>query len=342
MESRRRQAFAEGYLEEARDLVAVPTITAVDPASGRSKGRNVVRIDGTDFRIPTVPPVGSGYLGGAAQQTVSVEFGGVRAEWAEAASSSVVYCRVPIWAGSLSIPFPVDVDVRVANLDDAGSEIAGENATLVDGYQYVRPTFSTESYLMRVIGEVITLLRRHLIDNVAVTLSREYDDDPTTEQRLRDTAPSIHLAGPRMPINRFYSENRLDSEEDPGDAQGWIRKAVPVTTDLEFAIRIWATNPTHLTGLVQQYLLLFRDVVTVEVENDPAQPALGSNEYEIEVRWEEYPDLNVSPNFSDLYSATSGLIIRGVHIDDESATIIDRGQTVWANDGDPVLETETL
>jgi hypothetical protein len=322
--------------------VAVPTITTITPATGLTRGGQWIAIEGTGFQLPTVPPSGSGYLGAGVLPSVKVTIGGVDCEYAESASDTLAYCLVPRWAGSPSVSFPVTVDVRLANLATDGIEIPGEAVTEVDGFAYHRPGLVSDCYLKRIVDELITLLRRHVLPNVAVTISREWDDDPATVERLRDSAPSIHLIGPRTTINRFDSLNREDPEAETGDQTYYQRRRVPVTADLEFEVRIFAANPFHATNLVQAFLLTWRDITRIAILRDPATPALGEHSYEVEIPWDRFPDMDAAPNYSDLITTTTGLMIRGVHLDDESGTMIERGMTIWANDGEPVVELESV
>lgn len=317
--------------------MAIPTFTSISPAAGSTKGRNVAVIIGTNFRLPTIPA--TGYLGGDAQQTVKVSFQGVASPWAESATDGLIYCRVPEWIGTHSV-LPLALDVRIDNLDDNGDVIAGENITELAAYTISRPDFTAECYLTRIVRELLHLLKRHLMSNVAISLGRDYDPDSTDWERLRATAPSSQLFGPAMPVNRFYSINREDVEEDPLDADAYLRRNVPVTVDLDFEVRAWSTTPMEIQAISQAYLLLFRDVVEISILRDPSDPTLGSVSYKIEVPWSGYPSHNLEPNYSNLFHFESRLLIRGVQLDDEAGTIIERGWRITANDGEPEVETE--
>jgi len=333
--------------------MAVPTITSISPATGLSKGGYLIAINGADFQVPVVPASSSGYLGDDLSPTCKVTIAGVECAWAEPASSTLIYCKVPEWTGLPSVDLPLSVDVIVSNINSNGDVVlfggvTPEIVTSVDGFAYHRPSLVSECYLKRTVDTLILLIRRHVIPNVAVTLSREYDDDPATVARLRDTAPSVHLIGPRMSLNRFYSINRNDVEyTDPNDEGAVVaaythRSNVPVTVDLDFDVRVWAANPYHATNLIQAFMLLWRDVKELSVLIDPDQPDLGFHDYEIEIDWARYPQMDSAPNYSDLSSSTFGLVVRGVHVDDESGTILERGMNIWANDGYPTSESELL
>jgi len=320
--------------------MAVPTVTSVEPNSGSTRGRNVVRIIGSNFRPPNPVPA-IGYVGSAQQKTVSVKFEGVESEWAYYASDGLILARVPAWTGSYKVTFPYALDVRVANLDDSEVEIPGESATLADGYSINRPSLQEESYLQRVIRELINIYRIHVLENTHHTTSRDFSGDPSSTETLKASTPLVQLVGPRMPLNRFDSINYEEPEEDPlGGADGMMRRMKPVTCDLLFEIRAFALLDRHLTGLVQAILLMHRDVLFVKVLVDPNDPSKGTKDYNLDLVWDGYPELETEPNISDLLSASMTCKIRGVHIDEESGTIVERGWRITQNDGDPVLESQ--
>lgn len=320
---------------------APPTVSAVTPASGNTRGGNMVVITGTNFLLPA-PPVAAGYLGGAAPRTVKVSFEGVEAPWAEAASATSIYATVPEWRGTTPQTWPLALDVRVANLNTNGSERTGEVATRVDGYALTRLELARECYLQRVVRELLRLLKRHVADNVGIALGRDYDDDTTDWARLRATAPCLTLAGPTSELNRFYSLNMEPDEEDPLDAARWLRRRPPVTVDLGFTVRGYAHAMEHLYAMGQALLLTFRDIVRLRVLRDPANEAAGFVEYEVEVAWEAHPGFTSAPSVDDLFYFDARLLIRGVHLDDESGTVIRRGWIVSTNAGEPTVDTQAL
>lgn len=297
--------------------MAIPTITSISPTSGLTKGGNILQINGTNFRIAPLPPA-VGYLGGDAQQTVSVLFEGVRAEWAEAASDTLILTRVPQWAGAYDA-LPLDLDVRVANLDDSGVEIPTENATLADAYTIDRTKLTTESVLQKVCREAVSVFRRHLLQNTHITMSRDFDETIATLERKVAEAPVVYLIGPNSPTNRLRSCNHLDPRDDPANPGMFVRNEVPITVDLNFEIRIYAVGSQHTISLQQALILMFRDVTSLIV---------GDQIPEFRMPFNRYPTITNVPNQSDLYSIRSGMSIKGVHLDEESGTIIERGWDV--------------
>lgn len=320
--------------------MAVPTITSVTPSSGSTRGQNVVRIAGTNFRLPPAPPP-TGPVLSEQQKTVSVKFEGAESPWAYSASSSLILAKVPIWEGPYDITFPAGLDVRVANLDDAGVEIPGENATLADGYHIARPDLAAQSYLQRTVREVIRLYRRHVLQNTHHTTSRDFSLTPAQQKTLRASGPMVQLMGPRLPINRFYGLNREEPEQDPlGGVDAMMRRKPPVTCNVEFTVAAWANSPYHLQGLVQAILLFHRDIKFVKVAVDPSDPSKGTKDYEFEMPWDGYPDVTSDPATDDLMYAAMTSVVRGVHLDEDLGTIVERGWIITQNGGDPTVQVQ--
>lgn len=319
--------------------MTVLTITSVAPSAGRSTGTNLVEIRGTGFRLPPPPPP-TGYLGGAQPRTVSVKFEGVASEWAYAASASLILARVPAWTGPYDVAWPIAVDVRVANLDDAGVEIPGENVTALDGYAYQQPPLAAEPYLQRVLRELVRLFRRHLIPNVWLTVDVDYTDSPADQDRLRALAPVLHLVGPAGPLNRFDALNKEEQVDDPADPLRWLERREAPVADLTFEVRCYAATSRQLFALGQAFTLFQRDVVELRVPDDPAVPLGAAKVYEIGCPADGFPDYNTEPVNAGLFSWTGRFMIRGVQIDTEAGTIIRRGWRTTANDGEPTVDTQ--
>lgn len=317
--------------------MAVPTVTTVDPSSGSTRGLNIVKIEGSGFRLPD-PPDPVGEINEDQPKTVSVQFEGQESEWAYSASDSLILARVPQYRGPYDVSFPVSLDVRVANLDNSGAEIPGERATLTDGYDVERPSLVHASHLQRVLGAVIELFRRHVTENTHYTTSRDYSLTPALQKTMRASGPLVQLTGPRLVLNRFRSLNREDYEGVGTDE--WIRTKPPVTVDVQIGVNFWANQFQHLHGLVQAYLLFHRDIHAVRIDIDPADPSAGTRDYEFALPWTSYPDVDTEPSADDLISAVARSEVRGVQIDEDSATIVERGWDIVDNDGYPVVDSQ--
>jgi len=322
--------------------MAVPTITSVTPSSGPTRGKNMVRIEGTNFRLPDPIPA-TGYIGTDQEKTVSVQFQGQESPWAYAATDELILARVPVYEGPYDVPFPAGLDVRVANLDASGVEIPVENVTLVDGYEVDRPSLAAESYLQRTVREVIRLFRRHVLQNTHHTTSRDFSLAPATQETIRAQGPLVQLGGPRLILNRFHSIEREEPEADPlGGVNGMMRRKPPVTVDVDFLVTAWANSVFHMEGLVQALLLFQRDIKLVKVPRDPTDPAAGTKDYEIRMAWDAYPEVNSDPTTDDLMYAATTFFVRGVHLDEDVGTIVERGWSITQNNGDPVLQIQSI
>lgn len=310
--------------------MTVPTITGINPAQGLSIGGNVVVIQGTGFRLPSEPP--SGYLGGAEQQTVSVKFQGVEADWSAAASATEIYCNVPAFAGTPSA-LPLEADVRVANLDDDGLEITGENVTLSEGYLYSRVDLPEETYLQAIVRELVLLLRRHVTPAVNPTASRDYDENPATVERLIATLPTIDLAGPRIVRSEGVRQiAKHEAEENALDSDMFERRRRPIIVDLEFEVNGWCDSVRQAYSLSDAFLKAMRGF-----------PYLGVNghQYDLEIPWGQEPALTALPNYSDVKGFASQIVVRGVMLDAVGDTVVERGWRITDNDGEPELDETT-
>lgn len=318
--------------------MAVPTVTSVSPSTGSTRGDNMVKVIGTNFKLPDAPPP-FGPLHDDQQKTVSVKFEGQGSAWAYAATDTLILARVPEYRGAYDVPYPVALDVRVANLDTAGVEIVGENAILADGYGVDRPGLAGKVYLQHAVAEFLKLFRRHVLQNTHMSASR----DAVTgvgDERLRASAPAVYLIGPQIVEDRLHSVNQELEEADPGDATQWHRKRFPVTVDLEFRIGVVSDGNRHLYGLTQALIMFFRDVVHVRVPDNPAAPAGPYKDYEIDMAWAFRGNHDDEPNKDDLFKSIARASITGVQVDDYDGTIIESG---WFTDADqPTLDTQYI
>jgi hypothetical protein len=319
--------------------MTVPTITTITPGTGLTKGVALIVIEGTNFRLPPTPS--AGYHGGDAQQTVTVSFGGTDSQWAHAVSATRVHARLPEWDGDWRDAMPKSLDVRVANLDDAGVEIPGEEVTAVDGMVIDRPKLSKKQDMHRVVLELLRVFRRHLHINTWLNQGREFDEDPTDarDKPNRSSLPLIALEGPSTQINRFSSLNRMEPTEDAGDPGSWYRYRFPVTVDMTFDVTAYANSETHLLSLGAAFTTLFRDVIYLRVPRDVGDPTKGTADYELAVPFDGQPDYQSPPELDDLHSFAAVVTIRGVDIDESEGIVIERGVDLA---DDPSLETQEI
>jgi hypothetical protein len=315
--------------------VTVPTLTAVTPAAGLTKGGSVVRLVGTGFRTPPAP-LALGYVGGAAPQTVSVQFGGTACLRADALSATLIACRPAPWAGDYTLALPLALTVRVANLDDAGVEILGEVAVLPAAYTVSRPGIAAEGSLQRAVRAILLSLRRGVLANTHLAMSRDYDGDLGTPARDVATLPAITLIGPTLTWMRDNARTAMPPAADPWDASlGWRAAAPPPRVDVRFDVRVAATGATHAFGLLQALVLHLRDVPVLTVDDQ---------DYAFLVPFQ--PNATVVPtlNGADVYEIRTAIELKAVQLTDASdmLQIEAVGRTVWANDGLAALAAQAL
>jgi hypothetical protein len=317
--------------------MAVPTITAVTPSSGHTVGLDIVKITGTNFRLP---PDIVGYDPGDAQQTIKITIGGVDSTEAHAITATSGYARVPSWTGLATAETPISVDVRVANLDDDGDEISGENATLADGYSYVRTPLTTEVIVQRVTKELVLSLRRFVHPNTVLTTSPMYDDISAddTDRIKAGQLPLIKVIGPIETEDKRMSQQSVDEEDDPDIASQYIRRARIQSVDLGFTIQCWCDD--RHSGAIYTLANAVTDAIYkkgyITVAVDPDDLTLG--DYDLPWAITEMTEYDTGDDLDGLQKATLSCEIREVPKNDPSATIVERGYDLGGDDVVPTME----
>jgi hypothetical protein len=158
--------------------VAVPTVTSLSTALGRSHGGNLLSAFGTNFRVaPALPaPVA---------EPMRVTVGGkVSPQVGVASSTEVVFLA----------------------LDDDGEPIPGESATLQAAYRTRKPYYDTphKSIYGRITDALMDVLENDLVDTVRISSSPDFDPEAADASNVVDlpTYPAIVLLGPRTRLSR--------------------------------------------------------------------------------------------------------------------------------------------
>jgi hypothetical protein len=311
--------------------MAVPTITAVTPSSGSTIGRNVVRITGTDFRLPGAVV---GYDPGPAQQTIKVTFGGVDATEAHAITATSGIAIVPAWTGPDTAATPYDVDVRVANLDDNGDEIAGENDTLSDGYSYQRALLTTETILQRVTKHLVKLLRRHVLPNTVITTSPMYDDSTSDDlDRIKQAQlPLVKVIGPTVTEDKTLTLQIETEEDDETYSDQYLLRHPAKIVDLGFTLQCWSDD-RHQGAVFNMAQAVVREIYQtgyLTIDKDPNDSTKGTYSFPWEIT--DMPDFDMDDDLNGLRLATLSCEIREVPYETVDETIIERGYDVTADD----------
>ena len=318
--------------------MTAPTITAVSPTSGSTRGRNIVKVTGSGFRGVTLPTVGS-RIRSPEPQTVQVLFGTAVSPFVGVVSATELDVEVPEWRGSFSVTFPVSLSVTVKNLDDAGVPITGESATKTDAYAVSRPKLTARTPYLRIIVELIESLRRHVHGNVWWTQSPDFDDNTADGLDLtkRGTLPLLKLSGPNETDNPTH---KPDFGETTETSTTFERQRDRNFVDLDFGLEGICRgdkNVNKLTALSNAVTDFFQDRPWLSVLKDPAVPTSEMLQYPVGLS--SPPDFDVGPDLDGLQRFRCAVTIEGVPRGEEYQPVVERGGVTYADavpDLDPV------
>lgn len=225
--------------------------TTITPSEGLTTGRRIVTIRGAGFRLP-VPEVG----GSSWRRTVAVWFGGQLADEVVPLAHYRLAVVVPAFRGDPG-DLPAVVDVRVANLDDAGLPVPGEDVTLADAFTYRRPSLTVEGDLVAVVRAVVLQLRRDLIANVTTSADPDYAAETATGLTAIAELPVVVLDGPRIaPAAGVYRDNDVDTMGP--DGEGVLTSvASPFTVALTWDIIATCDRKIEALNLVNNIVRTF-------------------------------------------------------------------------------------
>jgi hypothetical protein len=262
--------------------VTVPFITVIHPASGHTSGRNVVELRGLGYQTWVIPPP-QGRPADPPWATVEVLFGGSPAFDVQVLSDHRLFARVPPSPILVAKPTYGEglVDVTVRNLTQSGIPIAGETFTLPAAYQYQRSQLAEETDYARLVREVVRLLRRDVISNVASGAHTDYDLDPSDLLNVVDVAdlPAVALFGPALIPNRSSSVQGYVY----GKAEGYEADAFngPDTDDLLFTFVGISDQKQEALSLQAAVRQFFKRNKWIGLARDPKNLGLGSVAYDL-------------------------------------------------------------
>jgi hypothetical protein len=299
--------------------MAVPTITSTDQPAIRAGGRTLLEITGTNYRLPTPPPLRGPVP--PRPPSVRVTFTCAQPPPVNGVAQPIL-SRVADSAYVMSptlirvVPPPLDAGpcaITVENIDDAGVLIPGETVTaplLLTVEPYNLTAIST---VQAVIRALVADLRRQTIANVVITTSSEYDEETGTPLDItaKATLPVVQLLGPRLPENRFYTSNV--PRRIPDGAGGVYQLRQPFTCDVVFTVMIAGDNEAELLNLSALLVTYAQRNIFLRVPIDLSNLALGDVQYEM-----SGGDMEAAShsNESNLHQMTGTLTIRGVEIDE--------------------------
>jgi len=178
--------------------MAVPTITTLTPSTVHPLAKAIVRIDGTNFHVPSLPAPNPGMKA-----------------YIDGIETTIAVCTDKIaFASSLPVTDLVDdtitktVKLRVVNIDDDGAPIMGE-------YAEKNIVYSKETMLspqeQPFICELYLSLLQHLRGNYKITIAQSTDADYTLDGEL------LRVIGkpPGIIISDFALEETRVTHADP-------------------------------------------------------------------------------------------------------------------------------
>lgn len=302
--------------------MATPTLTTITPAFGHPGGRELIRIEGTNFDVPPAPPA-TGYVGGDYPVTVEVEIDGRAADEVKVWNSTLITCLVPPYRGDpaqLSASPGLDVDVLIRNV---GPPV--EEDTFTDAFTFRRADLTRQtSVLVHVVRTFILELRRHVLQNVAVSTRIDYDLDTGDALDIVEIAevPGIALLGPDIVEDKYRRTNEKPNAQDVPTLT-YTKKRIERTCRIGWDVTILGRGLTQSLNLVSEFTEWFRRHPRLVVDRDSSDPTAGTVEYDMFLT--SGPRRTGSPNEDDVYGYAAACEIRGVPIDADEGTQIEWG-----------------
>lgn len=318
--------------------MAVPTLTDISPAAGHPGGKQLVTITGTGFELPPAPPA-TGYVGGAAPDSVEVEFDGQPATDVQVWTDTLMTCLVPAYTGdptSLTATPGYSVDVVIRNV------VGAEEATFADAYAYQRTNLArADGPLQHVLRRLVRDLKRQVIQEVAFATTVDYDGDTVDTLDIVELAqiPAIALFGPDIQENRFERTNEKSVDRNVGQLE-FSKYRFPRVADLGFDATLTARSMGEYLQLANELVEFFHRNPLLVVDKDSQDAAAGVVEFDMFLT--AGPTRGGAANTDDVYSGTASFVIRGVPIDADEAAQIQWGQLVENTDEAVQVTTEEL
>ncbi len=291
--------------------MAVPTITQIKATSGLTRGRQLVRIQGTNFQLPPTLPVRGKTQ--PLKPSVEVLFGSTPALRVDVLKSTLLHVLAPPHD-------PGTVSVTVRNIDQNGAVVGAETVTQAAAYTYARPNLAARNSDENVLALVIRALRREMarqiVDNVVLTTHVDFDDTPDGANiaALADI-PGLVLSGPRLRENRLYSLNT--PRRGASDLLGETQLAPGYTVDLVFTVIGVDELEQRLLGLMTETTMFFhRNICLRVLSPHDGQPV----DFEMQIEGDGF-DSNGGTNNSNVRSFTGTVVVRGVTIDDQDMAV---------------------
>jgi len=296
--------------------MTIPTITSITPASGLTRGQNLITINGTGFRLPGPRVVIDGIV--QPRNSISVQFDGVESDYAHAVTDIKAIARVPQYRGDYKL-VPKTQIVRLANLDDDQVEIPTENVEY-DGYTVERPKLTVSPIDLRVMEQFLRALRRHVHPNVWFTTDRLYWD--LTEGipdviKQQATLPLIHING----INEEFNSNQQgmggeDVETSPGTWETFRNGTAVDIVMSSIEIYSNASHNNEILNLGRAFVDFIAQCPFVRVTPETWDIGADDYEYPLNLPDDAFPSYDMGPALDGFKHCRTGAIIEGLELRD--------------------------
>ena len=309
--------------------MGVPTVTTISPSTGRSMGGFVVRVVGTNFRVLTdeyVPESTGGIVRGDWAESVKVQVDGVAAESVEVLSATQIQFIMPMYADDPK-SLPKQATIRIANLNSDGDEISGEVVTKTKAFTYVQKDLTSPCHLLGLVGLVILLIRRAVIQNVSLTTDIDWNDIDEDQRKTHEASiPAIYLRGPQI-IDPKSDQSVTEDEVTFDDNQNYRIDQDPTVANVRFQVMGVSDNSMECINLGQAFLEWVKNQATIRVPRDPADESKGYRDYEFGFI------LNGQPSYkkvASLFQFIATIEVERVLLTSEEYHTIEKGMMITA------------
>jgi hypothetical protein len=303
--------------------MAVPTLTSITPDNGHPGGRELIRIDGSNFELPP-SPAPTGYVGGSVPESVQVEIDGEFATDVKVWTSGILTCLTPPYRGtpsSLSHDPGYAVDVTIRNLTGP------EEDTFTDAFSYKRRDLARrDGALAHVCKTLVRELRRQVIDNVAVATQVDFDGDPSDGLDIVElaTVPALTLFGPDMTEDKARRGDIERPQARDLTELEYYKHRYPRIEIVSFEVGLVARGTTQSANLIQEFIGFFNRYPKLVVDIDSTDPSAGTVEFDMFLTND--PSRIGRKTHDDILTYSATFEIHGVPIDSDTPTRIEWGK----------------
>lgn len=296
-------------------------ISQISPARGHTGGRTLVEIRGSGFREPSPPPPGV-YPAPPPPPSVQVLFGGVPALDVAVESSECVFaisppCPLPMvhGPGRDDLPYPATVDIEIANLDDDGNVIAGEQAVVPSAFEYLRPDLGRPTHGWSVVDAFLYNLKLQIHPNVTYAVHADFGGFGGAIN-LAYTASLPGLVILSVAIRDSEIRRQGPTQVASADPDKTVRKQEGLEVDMLFEILGVSNNMRELGSLLITSRMFFQKNKELLVPRNPLDPSAGFIPYVMEFSWGNEMRVTTADSNANLANFTISAAIRNVVLEE--------------------------